>query len=43
MAPKPGHPQSMVKDAIIAIGLALVVVGTYELLGILGAVLAGGP
>jgi hypothetical protein len=33
----------MVKDALIAIGIALITVGLYELLGLLGAVLLGGP
>jgi hypothetical protein len=33
----------MVKDALIAIGIALITVGLYELLDLLGAVLLGGP
>ena len=32
-----------IKDALIAIGVALIVVGAYELLSFLGAVLVGGP
>jgi hypothetical protein len=33
----------MARDALIAMGIALITVGTYELLGLLGAVLVGGP
>jgi hypothetical protein len=32
-----------IKDALIAIGVALVAVGAYKLLGSLGVVLLGGP
>ena len=33
----------MVKDALIAIGIALITFGAYTLLDLLGAVLVGGP
>jgi hypothetical protein len=33
----------MAKDALIAIGIALIAFGAYRLLDLLGAVLAGGP
>ncbi len=33
----------MARDALIAIGVALIAVGLYELLELLGAVLVGGP
>ena len=36
-------PHRWIKDALIAIGVALVAVGTYKLLGSLGVVLLGGP
>jgi hypothetical protein len=34
--------QAMARDTLIAIGVALIAVGAYELLGLLGAVLVGG-
>ena len=33
----------MARDALIAIGAALIAVGVYELLGLMGAVPVGGP
>ena len=33
----------MAREALIAIGTALLAVGTYRLLDLLGAVLVGGP
>jgi hypothetical protein len=35
--------QAMARDALIAIGIALITVGLYELLGFLGEALVNGP
>ena len=35
--------QDWLTDALIAVGVALMAVGAYKLLGLMGAVLVGGP
>ena len=37
------HKRDWFADAFIAVGVALIAVGAYKLLGLMGAVLVGGP